>query len=65
MNGYKPEACVSIGDSEMDLSMKVDGSRFIGFNPSRASSEEAFASADVPIVRNKDLREILPLMGFE
>ena len=49
----------------MDLSMKVDGSRFIGFNPSRASSEEAFASADVPIVRNKDLREILPLMGFE
>jgi len=65
MNNLNPEACVSVGDSEMDLSMQVEGSRFIGFNPSRASSEDAFASAGVPVVRTKDLREILPLMGFE
>jgi len=65
MNNLRPEACVSVGDSEMDLSMQVEGSRFIGFNPSRASSEEAFASVGVPVVRNKDLRDILPLMGFE
>jgi hypothetical protein len=48
----------------MDLSMHVEKSRFIGFNPSRASSEAAFEDAGVPVVRVKDLREILPLMGF-
>ena len=65
MNDLDATACVSVGDSEMDLSMHIDGSRFIGFNPSRASSEEAFNNAGVPVVRTKDLREILPLMGFE
>ena len=53
-----------MGDSEMDLSMHVNGSRFIGFNPSRESSRDAFADAGVPVVEKKDLREILPIIGF-
>ncbi|MEC8167488.1 MAG: HAD family phosphatase [Candidatus Thermoplasmatota archaeon] len=65
MNGFEAKDCVSIGDSEMDLSMMVDGSRFIGFNPTRDSSREAFGDAGVPVVVVKDLTAILPLMGFE
>ena len=65
MNGFEAKDCVSIGDSEMDLSMMVDGSRFIGFNPTRDSSKEAFEDAGVPVVVVKDLTAILPLMGFE
>ncbi len=64
MNGLDASGCVSVGDSEMDLSMHVEGSRFIGFNPSRQSSTDAFATAGVPVVVEKDLRAILPLMGF-
>lgn len=65
MNGFEAKDCVSVGDSEMDLSMMVDGSRFIGFNPTRDSSREAFEDAGVPVVVVKDLTAILPLMGFE
>ena len=65
MNGFEAKDCVSVGDSEMDLSMMVDGSRFIGFNPTRDSSKEAFEDAGVPVVVVKDLTAILPLMGFE
>ena len=64
MNGFEAKDCVSIGDSEMDLSMMVDGSRFIGFNPTRDSSKEAFEDAGVPVVVVKDLTALLPLMGF-
>jgi len=64
MNGFTPNQCVSVGDSEMDLSMQVEGSRFIGFNPSRESSYEAFHKAGVPVVKVKDLREILPFIGI-
>ena len=64
MNGLEAADCVSVGDSEMDLSMHVEGSRFIGFNPSRESSKDAFAEAGVPVVEKKDLREILSIMGF-
>ena len=55
---------VSVGDSEMDLSMHVQGSSFIGFNPSRPSSEEAFARAGVPVVEGKDLSKIRPHLGL-
>jgi phosphoserine phosphatase len=59
MHGFKPEEVVSVGDSEMDLSMMVPGSGFIGFNPSRESSLSAFTEAGVPIVKEKDLSKIL------
>jgi phosphoserine phosphatase len=65
MNDLDVARCVSVGDSEMDLSMMVEGSRFIGFNPTRESSKEAFEAAGVPVVNVKDLQAILPLMGFD
>ena len=42
------------------LSMYIEGSTFIGFNPSRETSIEAFRNAGVPIIEEKDLRLILP-----
>ena len=65
MNDLDVARCVCVGDSEMDLSMHVEGSRFIGFNPSRDSSVVAFARAGIPVVVEKDLRAILPLLGFD
>ena len=59
IHGFSPEEIVSVGDSEMDLSMMVEGSKFIGFNPSRDSSIKAFTNANVPIVMEKDLSKIL------
>lgn len=63
MNGLDAKGCVSVGDSEMDLSMMVDGSHFIGFNPTRESSLEAFKNAEVPVVLGKDLLAIAPYIG--
>ena len=65
MNGLDAKNCVSVGDSEMDLSMHIDGSRFIGFNPTRESSIHAFESADIDVVHGKDLRAILPYLNIE
>jgi len=65
INDLDVARCVCVGDSEMDLSMHVEGSRFIGFNPSRDSSVVAFARAGIPVVVEKDLRAILPLLGFD
>ena len=59
IHGFSPEEIVSVGDSEMDLSMMIEGSKFIGFNPSRDSSIKAFTDANVPIVMEKDLSKIL------
>jgi phosphoserine phosphatase len=64
MQDFSPEGCVSVGDSEMDLSMHVAGSRFIGFNPTRESSKSAFEAADVPVVTDKDLRLLRPFLGL-
>ena len=65
MHNFSPEDCVSIGDSEMDLSLIVDEIRFIGFNPSRESSLSAFESAGVPIIKEKDLMLLKPYLGLE
>ena len=64
MQGFDPADCVSVGDSEMDLSMQVEGSKFIGFNPTRDSSKQAFAAAEVPIVYEKNLLAIKPHLGL-
>ena len=58
INGLDPAEVVSVGDSGTDLSMKIEGSKFIGFNPTRERSIEEFEEAGVPIVRGKDLRMI-------
>ena len=65
MHGFTPQNCISVGDSEMDLSMQIDGSGFIGFNPSRESSLAAFKAAGVPIVHQKNLLMLKPLLGLE
>ena len=65
MQGFDAKDCVSVGDSEMDLSMQVKGSRFIGFNPSRKSSLSAFQDANVPIVVEKNLLNLKPYLGLE
>jgi len=65
MQGFEAKDCVSVGDSEMDLSMQVKGSRFIGFNPSRESSLSAFQDANVPIVVEKNLLNLKPYLGLE
>ena len=44
----------------MDLSMQVEGSGFIGFNPSRESSLNAFKAAGVPIAYEKNLLNLKP-----
>ncbi len=60
INGFESSEIASVGDSFTDLSMMVEGSSFIGFNPSRSRSVEAFEDAGVPIVHGKDLRMIWP-----
>ena len=65
MQGFDAKDCVSVGDSEMDLSMQVEGSRFIGFNPSRESSLSAFKDSGVPIVFEKDLLKLKPHLGLD
>jgi len=65
MHDFSPQNCVSVGDSEMDLSMQVDGSRFIGFNPSRESSLKAFKEAGVPVIEEKNLLLLRPHLGLE
>ncbi len=64
MQGFDAKDCVSVGDSEMDLSMQVEGSRFIGFNPSRESSLSAFQDAGVPIVFEKNLLKLKSHLGL-
>lgn len=59
MHGFESKNVLSVGDSEMDLSMMIEGSHFIGFNPSRESSIKAFEESNVPIIYEKDLMKIL------
>ena len=59
-----PERLVCVGDSSMDLSMYVDGSTFIGFNPQRDSAKKAFADAGIPVVNSNDLADLRPYLGL-
>jgi len=62
INGFDPSEVVSVGDSSMDLSMHVPGSKFIGFKPTRDEAHLAFEEADVPVVPGPDLRDIWPIL---
>ena len=62
INGFEPSEIVSVGDSSTDLSMMIEGSKFIGFNPRRERARKAFGEAEVPVVENKDFRLIWPLI---
>jgi phosphoserine phosphatase len=65
MHDFEPHECVSVGDSEMDLSMKIEGSHFIGFCPTRESSIQTFEAVGIPIVTERNLTGILPILGLE
>ncbi|MDP6870368.1 MAG: HAD family phosphatase [Candidatus Poseidoniaceae archaeon] len=60
-----PERLVSVGDSSMDLSMMVEGSTFIGFNPQREDALEAFNEAGVTVVNSNNLDDLRPLLGLK
>ena len=62
INGFNPAGVVSVGDYSTDLSMQVEDSRFIGFNPAGQRAISDFENAGVPIVVEKDLREIWPYL---
>jgi len=59
-----PERLVCVGDSSMDLSMHIEGSTFIGFNPQRETAKSAFAKANVPVVESKNLDDLRPFLGL-
>lgn len=65
INKFIPEKIWSIGDSSTDLSMQIPNSNFIGFNPARQRSVDAFKNANVPIVLERDLRMIWPIIFDE
>ncbi|MFL2975260.1 MAG: HAD family hydrolase [Candidatus Thalassarchaeaceae archaeon] len=62
INGFNASDIISIGDSGSDLSMMIEGSQFVGFNPRRKRAKLAFEEAGVPIVEEKDLRLIWPFI---
>jgi HAD superfamily PSPase-like hydrolase len=59
-----PDRLVSVGDSSMDLSMHIEGSTFIGFNPQRESAKIAFAEAGIDVVNSKNLDDLRPFLGL-
>ena len=59
-----PERLVCVGDSSMDLSMHIEGSTFIGFNPQRETAKSAFAEAKIPVVESKNLDDLRPFLGL-
>ena len=59
-----PDRLISIGDSSMDLSMQVEGSTFIGFNPQRDTAKAAFSEAGITVINSKDCNDLRPYLGL-
>jgi len=55
-----PSEIVSVGDNHTDLSMRIPGSGFIGFNGQKQIAIDGFAAAGVPHVQEKDCRLLWP-----
>ena len=62
INGFDSSEIISVGDSSSDLSMMIEGSQFVGFNPRRTRAKVAFEEAGVPIILERDLRLIWPFI---
>ena len=60
-----PNRLIAVGDSSMDLSMRVEDSTFIGFNPQRETAIKAFEEAGITVVNSKDLNDLRPYLGLE
>ena len=59
-----PNRLIAVGDSSMDLSMRVEDSTFIGFNPQRETAKTAFADAGVTVVDSRNLDDLRPYLGL-
>ena len=55
-----PANVVSVGDNHTDLSMQIEGSRFVGFNPSKQIAYDGFEAAGVPVIEGNDCRDLWP-----
>ena len=51
INGFEPSQIVSVGDSSTDLSMKIEGSKFIGFNPRRERAPVSYTHLTLPTIK--------------
>ena len=60
IHNLDPSEIVSIGDNHTDLSMRIPGSGFIGFNGQKQIAIDGFDAAEVPHVREKDCRLLWP-----
>ena len=62
IHGLDPSEIVSIGDNHTDMSMRIPGSGFIGFNGQKQIAIDGFTEAGVPHVREKDCRLLWPYL---
>ena len=62
IHGFDPSEVVSVGDNHTDLSMRIPGSSFIGFNGQKQIAIDGFAAAGVPHVTEKDCRSLWPYL---
>jgi phosphoserine phosphatase len=60
IHNLDPSEIVSIGDNHTDLSMRIPGSGFIGFNGQKQIAIDGFVEAGVPHVQEKDCRLLWP-----
>ena len=60
INDLEPSEIVSVGDNHTDMSMRIPGSGFIGFNGQKQIAIDGFADAGVPHVQEKDCRLLWP-----
>ena len=60
INDLDPSEIVSVGDNHTDMSMRIPGSGFIGFNGQKQIAIDGFEIAGVPHVQEKDCRLLWP-----
>ena len=60
IHNLDPSEIISVGDNHTDLSMRIPGSGFIGFNGEKQIAIDGFAEAGVPHVQEKDCRLLWP-----
>ena len=60
INDLDPSEIISVGDNHTDMSMRIPGSGFIGFNGQKQIAIDGFEAAGVPHVQEKDCRLLWP-----
>ena len=60
INDLDPSEIISVGDNHTDMSMRIPGSGFIGFNGQKQIAVDGFETAGVPHVQEKDCRLLWP-----